>query len=84
MWTTTCRLVSLALRFNVPMGEIIKQLDRSSGHMLDLPAQLSKLFKSFMAGTQYGFASTCPECSGQLVFEEGCETCKSCGYSKCS
>jgi len=84
MWTTTCRLVSLALRFNVPMDEIIKQLDRSSGHMLDLPAQLSKLFKSFMAGTQNGFASTCPECAGTLRFEEGCETCYDCGYSKCS
>jgi len=84
MWTTTCRLVSLALRFNVPMDEIIKQLDRSSGHMLDLPAQLSKLFKSFMAGTQRGFATTCPECSGMLRFEEGCETCHDCGYSKCS
>ncbi len=84
MWTTTCRLVSLALRFNIPASEIIKQLDRSSGHMLDLPAQLSKLFKSFMAGTQHGFKSTCPECSGNLVFEEGCETCHDCGYSKCS
>ncbi|EKD39147.1 MAG: hypothetical protein ACD_75C00495G0001 [uncultured bacterium] len=84
MWTTTCRLVSLALRFNVPMDEIIKQLDRSSGHMLDLPAQLSKLFKSFLAGTQRGFSSTCPECSGNLRFEEGCETCGDCGYSKCS
>jgi ribonucleoside-diphosphate reductase alpha chain len=84
MWTTTCRLVSLALRFNVPMDEIIKQLDRSSGHMLDLPAQLSKLFKSFLAGTQQGFCSICPECAGQLQFEEGCETCHECGYSKCS
>lgn len=84
MWTTTCRLVSLALRFNVPMDEIIKQLDRSSGHMLDLPAQLSKLFKSFLAGTQKGFSSECPECSGRLVFEEGCETCHDCGFSKCA
>ncbi|WP_319548075.1 adenosylcobalamin-dependent ribonucleoside-diphosphate reductase [Desulfogranum marinum] len=84
MWTTTCRLVSLALRYQIPMEEIIKQLDRSSGHMLDLPAQLGKLLKSFMAGTHHGFASVCPECKGKLVFEEGCEICHDCGYSKCS
>jgi ribonucleoside-diphosphate reductase alpha chain len=84
MWTTTCRLVSLALRYQIPMDEIIKQLDRSSGHMLDLPAQLGKLLKSFMAATQHGFASVCPECQGKLVFEEGCEVCRDCGYSKCS
>ena len=84
MWTTTCRLVSLALRYQIPMDEVIKQLDRSSGHMLDLPAQLGKLLKSFMAGTQHGYASTCPECAGKLVFEEGCEVCHECGYSKCS
>ncbi len=84
MWTTTCRLVSLALRYQIPMDEIIKQLERSSGHMLDLPAQLGKLLKSFMAGTRKGFSSTCPECSGRLIFEEGCEICHECGYSKCS
>ncbi len=84
MWTTTCRLVSLALRYQIPMDEVITQLDRSSGHMLDLPAQLGKLLKFFMAGTQHGFASACPECDGSLVFEEGCETCHLCGYSKCS
>jgi len=40
--------------------------------------------KSFMAATQHGFASVCPECQGMLVFEEGCEVCRDCGYSKCS
>ena len=25
----------------------------------------------------------CPECGEPLVFEGGCNTCKSCGYSKC-
>ncbi len=84
MWTTTCRLVSLALRYQIPMEEIIRQLDRSSGHMLDLPAQLGRLLKSFMAGTQKGFTSSCPECPGTLVYAEGCEVCRDCGYSRCS
>ncbi len=53
--------------------------------MLDLPAQLGKLLKSFMAATHKGFSSKCPECnSGILIFEEGCEVCRDCGYSKCS
>ena len=85
MWTTTCRLVSLALRCRIPINEIIKQLDRSSGSMYDLPAQLGKLLKSFMAKTQQGFIQECPECKkGSLIYEEGCEICKECGYSKCS
>lgn len=29
-------------------------------------------------------AAACPECGADLVFEGGCNTCKSCGYSKCS
>lgn len=83
MWITTCRLVSLALRCRVSIEEVIRQLERSSGQMFDLPAQLSKLLKSFMASTHHGFASACPECDGRMIFEEGCETCKDCGYSKC-
>ena len=84
MWTTTCRLVSLALRYQIPMAEIIRQLERSSGHRQDLPGQLSKLLKSFMADTHHGFASSCPECGGRVVFESGCETCLDCGASKCA
>lgn len=85
MWATTCRMVSLALRCGIDIGEVIKQLDRASGHMRDLPAQLSKLLKTFMS-TQHGYdAGSCPDCGvGKLVFQEGCMVCASCGYSKCS
>jgi len=88
MWSTTCRLVSMSLRYGVPVDEVIKQLDRSSGSMFDLPAQLSKLFKGFLGETgQEAQISKepCPDCAdGFLRYEEGCMVCKSCGWSKCS
>jgi len=42
---------------------------RKSSGMDDLMTSLGKL---------------CPDCSGTLEFAEGCATCHSCGYSKCS
>jgi ribonucleoside-diphosphate reductase alpha chain len=26
----------------------------------------------------------CPDCGGMLTYEEGCISCKSCGYSECT
>ena len=46
------------------LSAFYKQLDNSSGHMLDLPAQLGKLLKSFMAGAQNEFSFLRPECPG--------------------
>jgi ribonucleoside-diphosphate reductase alpha chain len=31
-----------------------------------------------------GACPECPECSAMLSFEEGCQKCNACGYSKCS
>ena len=28
-------------------------------------------------------SDSCPDCGGQLQFEEGCRHCPACGYSKC-
>jgi ribonucleoside-diphosphate reductase alpha chain len=29
------------------------------------------------------FMGTCPDCSSQLEFAEGCKKCHACGYSEC-
>jgi len=36
-----------------------------------------------IASALRNIGQTCPECGEPLVFEGGCCTCKSCGYTKC-
>lgn len=37
-----------------------------------------------VAESKYESGVKCPDCGADLVFEGGCNTCKSCGYSDCS
>lgn len=41
------------------------------------------LKKPLLINVEQSIAPECPECGGTLVFEGGCNTCKSCGWSKC-
>jgi ribonucleoside-diphosphate reductase alpha chain len=119
------RLISLALRFGVPISEVHSQLrgissDRAIGFgmnkVLSVPdaiAQAIALREQEKAGVQQElipdavpagtgsapevvqpqlsltydpgetFIGTCPDCSSQLEFAEGCMKCHSCGYSEC-
>jgi len=29
------------------------------------------------------FAGVCPDCGSSLIYENGCSSCRSCGYSRC-
>jgi len=35
-------------------------------------------------GATMNLGGQCPECSGMLVYQEGCHICPACGYTKCS
>jgi ribonucleoside-diphosphate reductase alpha chain len=124
-----CRVMSLYLRINGAMADIVSQLG-GIGSSLSIPTKdgritsladglaraiekyqaakeiaglealllckvdLSRLEKGLKVAGWVGgggddatasgaFKVKCPDCSGTLVFEEGCTKCQSCGYSKC-
>jgi ribonucleoside-diphosphate reductase alpha chain len=127
------RLISLALRFGIPVSEVYQQLrgissDRAIGFgqnkVLSVPdaiAQAIGLREQEKAGVQQElipeavggkteelllpevpapdtsgqlvfnnyaaeaetFMGTCPDCSSQLEFAEGCKKCHACGFSEC-
>ena len=84
-WDSICRLSSYILRMGRPVGDIIKQLEKSSYNMHDLPALLTRIMYKYnvidMSSITY---TTCPECGKKKFFRtNGCNKCAECGYSTC-
>ena len=87
------RLVSIALQYGVPAGAIVKTLRGINGGMYGsyqgrMVASKADLIAVALetAGVESPALTnaSCPEnCGGQLVREEGCVKCYTCGYSKC-
>ena len=79
---TITRLVSLSLRNNVPINDIVTQLENVSGDFYSFSKAIVKALKRHIKdGTKID--DHCPECNTQLTRKEGCRDCLSCGFSKC-
>lgn len=78
------RLVSGILRHGMSLPYVIKIIDglRMDGGITSWKHGVVRALKQFV---QDGAASgdSCPECSDDLVYREGCISCVGCGYSKC-
>lgn len=77
------RLVSTSLRHGADIKFIVEQLSKTSGDMFGFTKGLARVLKKYIPN---GAKSTinCLDCgSDNVVFEEGCMSCKSCGSSKC-
>ena len=86
------RVVSIALQYGVPAEAIVKTLRGINGGMYGtyqgrMVASKADLIAVALesAGTQnvLNAGKPCPDCGAPLRFEEGCQKCESCGYSKC-
>jgi ribonucleoside-diphosphate reductase alpha chain len=78
------RLISTSLRHGADIKFIVEQLSKIDGDLFSFTKVLARILKKYIPE---GAKSTaiCKDCgSDQIVFEEGCMSCKSCGSSKCS
>ena len=81
------KLISGVLRYGMPIDQVIKlvsglQLDNESINTWKVGVERA-LKKYIPDGTQIKEQS-CPTCGQKaLVYQEGCLTCKNCGYSRC-
>lgn len=81
------KLISGVLRYGMPIDQVIKlvsglQLDSESINTWKVGVERA-LKKYIPDGTQIS-GQDCPNCGEKtLIYQEGCLTCKSCGYSKC-
>ncbi|TET95105.1 MAG: vitamin B12-dependent ribonucleotide reductase [Candidatus Zixiibacteriota bacterium] len=92
-----CRLISLALRSNVRVDNVIRQLRGIGGSsqvfsggakIFSIPDAIAQVLNRHFGQSEHGqrtsdSAEICPECSGAMAFDSGCFTCPSCGYSNC-
>jgi len=82
--TKIARTLSLLLRHNIPIIDIIKTLDT-----LDLPIgsfifRIKKFIANFIDEDDLMAEMTCPECGGhEFKMSEGCPICKTCSWTKC-
>jgi len=81
---TLNRFISMPLRHRVPLQYIVEQTSKSE----DFSAYekvLGRILKKYIIeGEKVLSKETCPECGSSLEYREGCKSCTSCFWSKCS
>lgn len=80
---TVTRLISMSLRHGASIQFVAEQLAKTHGEMTNFSKAIARVLKKYIKdGTKA--SEKCIECGAQLIFENGCVICKSCGMSKCS
>jgi len=75
------RLISLHLKRRTPIYDLIDQLSKSYGTIIDFNKSITRALKKYIKDRET--TDKCPTCGANLVYQEGCLSCRSCGMAKC-
>jgi ribonucleoside-diphosphate reductase alpha chain len=79
------RTISLALRHNVPIHYVVEQIQKDkNSDMFSFAKVIARVLKGYIKDGTKSSEKGCPECgNGDLIYQEGCLSCSSCGWSRC-
>ena len=78
------RIISAALRHGTDAQFIFEQLNKSEGTITSFSKAVGRTLKKYLKDGEKG-SGDCDECGAKdsLVYQEGCLSCKECGWSRC-
>ena len=81
------KLISGTLRYGMPLEnviELINRLELDSESINNWKAGVARALKRYLPDGAEAIGQKCMNCgSNEVVYQEGCVVCKSCGSSKC-
>jgi ribonucleoside-diphosphate reductase alpha chain len=78
------RLVSLHLNQGTPIKSVVEQLQKATEDITSMGAAAARVLKKYIKNGEVAKGQSCPSCGNGLVYLEGCVSCPTCGWSKCS
>jgi ribonucleoside-diphosphate reductase alpha chain len=80
------RLASLSLRHGTPIKYICEQITKTgcAGDLFSFQRAMSRILKKYISDGEKS-ETDCPICgSHDVIYKNGCPTCRICGHSNCS
>ncbi len=78
------RMVSTSLRHGADVSFVVHQLEKTKGDLQSFSKAIARTLKKYVKDGTKVSGEVCSSCgTDALVRQEGCITCRSCGWSKC-
>jgi ribonucleoside-diphosphate reductase alpha chain len=81
-YSSLSRFISMGLRHGVPLQFIVDQLQKDK-NFIGFERTVGRVLKKYIKEGETVLTDKCRECGEELVYQDGCVQCISCGWSKC-